>query len=190
MAVDAASTCRDCKQSAVALSQAQARIAELEGELCALRELLEENTRTTELLEADLKRYRYAYNIGQPNCPERVPTDQLQLAFERVLQYVPPANDSGTAGSTDEAALPAPGSDPSDTGPQDHPPAKGKRGQRDGHGRRNMDLSNLPIETASIDPAEVSANPDGSSSFMSDGYHSSFHRSQRRARVGDEAAVL
>jgi hypothetical protein len=103
--VDNAGACRDCKRCTAALHTAEARIAELEGELCALRELFEENTRTTELLEAELKRYRYAYNVGQPNCPERVPRAQLQLAFERVLAYVPPANDlaSTGAGSIEQA---------------------------------------------------------------------------------------
>jgi transposase len=162
--VDGAGTCQDCKQSSAALRQAQSRIAELEAELSALRELLEEKNATTELLEADLKRYRYAYNVGQPNCPERVPKDQLQLAFERVLAYVPPANDlSGGATDTrsDEAETPSAGSDPSSIGPERSPPANGKcnpRGQR-GHGRRNMDLSNLRVEEARIDPAEVIANP-------------------------------
>ena len=152
-------------QSSAALRQAQSRIAELEAELSALRELLEEKNATTALLEADLKRYRYAYNVGQPNCPERVPKDQLQLAFERVLAYVPPANDLGggatDTGSSDEAETPAAGADPSSIGSERSPPANGKcnpRGQR-GHGRRNMDLSNLRVEEARIDPAEVIANP-------------------------------
>ena len=159
--MDDASACRDCKRCTAALHAAEARIAELEGELCALRELFEENTRTTELLEAELKRYRYAYNVGQPNCPERVPRDQLQLAFERVLACMPPANDLARLGNLDEAEAPEVGADTSGTGPDRSPPAKGKRnprGQR-GHGRRNLDLSNLPVDSARVDPPEVIANP-------------------------------
>jgi predicted RNase H-like nuclease (RuvC/YqgF family) len=64
------------------MRHAESRVAELEAELSALRELLEEKNRTTTLLEADLKRYRYAYNVGHPNCPERVPKDQLQLGAD------------------------------------------------------------------------------------------------------------
>jgi len=161
--VDDGGACRDCKRCTAALHTAEARISELEGELCALRELFAENTQTTELLEAELKRYRYAYNVGQPNCPERVPRDQLQLAFERVLAYVPPANDlaGGGTGSLDEAEAAAAGSDASGTGPERSPPAKDKRnaGCQRGHGRRNPDLSNLPIESARVDPPEVTANP-------------------------------
>ncbi len=47
-------------------------------------------------------------------------------------------------------------------GPDRSTPPKGKpqpRGQR-GHGRRNLDLSNLRVETARVDPAEVLANPE------------------------------
>ena len=59
--VDGAGACRGCEQSQAALRQAQARITELEVELGALQALLEEKTRTAELLADDLKRYRYAY---------------------------------------------------------------------------------------------------------------------------------
>lgn len=157
--MDGAGTCRDCKQSSTALRHAQSRIAELEAELSGLRELLEEKNRTTELLQADLKRYRYAYNVGQPNCPERVPKDQLQLAFERVLECIPPANDVPDAGVSDAANLPSTGAEPSSGVPPHHPAGKRNRNCREGHGRRNLDLSNLPIETARRDPPEVIANP-------------------------------
>ena len=140
---------------------AQSRIEELEAELGALRELLEEKNATTALLEADLKRYRYAYNVGQPNCPERVPKDQLQLAFERVLDCIPPANDVPEAGPSDAATPSSTGGD-SPGGVSQHQPAdKPKRTPRKrGHGRRNLDLSNLPVETARRDPPEVIANPE------------------------------
>lgn len=161
--MDSAGACRDCEQSRTALRQTQARIAELEAELCALRALLEEKTRTTELLEDDLKRYRYAYNVNPPNSPERVPKDQLQLAFERVLECIPPANDVPDVGDSVAAEPASPtGSDTSGAAPAHAPSSKGKRNprQRAGHGRRNLDLSNLTVETARIDPPEVIANPE------------------------------
>ena len=154
------------------LRQAHARIAELEAELCAVRDLLEESTRTAELLADELKRYRYAYNVGQPHSPERVPKDQLQLAFERVLEAMPPANDapdansSGASGSRDDGNATEPSSaadGDSSAAPSPPPPSRnGKRKppQRPGHGRRNLDLSNLSVERARIDPPEVIANPD------------------------------
>jgi transposase len=157
--VDGASACRDCKQSSAALRHAQSRIADLEAELSALRELLEQKNATAALLEADLKRYRYAYNVGQPNGPERVPKDQLQLAFERVLECIPPANDVPDAEFSDAANLPSIGAEPSAAVPPNHPTGKRNRKSRKGHGRRNPDLSNLPIETARRDPPEVIANP-------------------------------
>ena len=158
--MDGAGTCRDCKQSSAALRHAQSRIAELEAELSALRELLEERNATAALLEADLKRYRYAYNVGQPNCPERVPKDQLQLAFERVLECIPPANDVPDAGVSDAANLRSTAAEPSGAVPPHHSAGKPNRKSRKGHGRRNLDLSNLPIETARRDPPEVIANPE------------------------------
>lgn len=167
-----ASVCRDCEQSQAALRQAHARIAELEAELGAVRALLEESTRTAELLADDVKRYRYAYNVGQPHSPERVPRDQLQLAFERLLETLPAANDvrdassSGTGssdagGTATDPSLPT-GSNASATPPSPEPPRNGQRNprQRSGHGRRNPDLSNLSVETARIDPPEVIAHPE------------------------------
>lgn len=158
--MDGAGKCRDCKQGSAALRQAQSRIAELEAELSALRELLEEKNRTTELLQADLKRYRYAYNVGHPNCPERVPKDQLQLAFERVLECIPPANDVRDAGFSDAASLPSTDAEPPGGVLPHRPAGKRNRNSRKGHGRRNLDLSNLPVETARRDPPEVIANPE------------------------------
>jgi transposase len=175
--VDGVNVCRDCEQSQAALHQAQARIAKLEAELGALHELLEEKTRTVELLADDIKRYRYAYNVGQPHSPERVPKDQLQLAFERLLETLPAANDvtdassSGVSGSGDggsrdggNASEPssATGGNTSAAPPPPPPSRNGKRNSqpRTGHGRRNPDLSNLSVETARIDPPEVIANPE------------------------------
>lgn len=170
--VASASVCRDCEQSQAALRQAHARIAELEAELGAARALLEESTRTAELLADDIKRYRYSYSVGQPHSPERVPKDQLQLAFERLLETLPAANDvtdassSGVSGGDDGGAAPEPssgsGDNPSVAPPPPPPPRNGKRKppQRPGHGRRNLDLSNLSVERACIDPPEVIANPD------------------------------
>ena len=158
--MDGAGTCRDCKQSSAALRHAQSRIVELEAELSALREVLEEKNKTTELLQADLKRYRYEYNVGQPNCPERVPKDQLQLAFERVLECIPPANDVPDAGFSDAASLPSTDAEPPGGVPPHRPAGKRNRNSRKGHGRRNLDLSNLPVETARRDPPEVIANPE------------------------------
>lgn len=161
--VDGVNVCRDCEQSQAALRQAQARIAQLEAELGALDELLEEKTRTVELLTDDLKRYRYTYNIGQSHSPERVAKDQLQLAFERVLEFMPPANDVPDADGNDVTeAAPATSYNTSSAPPPAQPSGNDKRKppRHTGHGRRNLDLSNLSVERARIDPPEVIANPD------------------------------
>src|SRR5690606_30141725 len=108
-----------------------------------------------------------SYNVGQAHSPERVAKDQLQLAFERVLEATPPANDvpeassSGGGGTATEPSS-ATGDNPSAAPPPPPPPRNGKRKppQRPGHGRRNLDLSNLSVERARIDPPEVIANPE------------------------------
>src|SRR5690606_20445410 len=120
--VNGVKACRDCEQSQAALRQAEARIAELEAALGALQALLEESHRTAELLTEDLKRYRYAHNIGPLHAPERVAKDQLQLAFERVLEAMPPANDVPDAGGHD-ADVPDAGGHDADVPDADVPDA-------------------------------------------------------------------
>jgi hypothetical protein len=64
-------------------------------------------TKLCELQQADLERYKQAYEASRPNHPERAPRDQLQLAFERVLQTLgaaAPANDGHADGDETEAA--------------------------------------------------------------------------------------
>jgi hypothetical protein len=82
--------CKQCESLRAELAQAKARIAQLQAECHEL-------TKLVELQQADPERYRKAYEQVDPNCPERVPVEQLQLAFERVLQTVAqqrPANDA------------------------------------------------------------------------------------------------
>src|SRR5690606_17779827 len=103
---------------------------------------------------------------GPLHAPERVAKDQLQLAFERVLEAMPPANDVPDAGVPDAGGHDADVPDAGGNASPEPPPAgrsgNGKRQQRrrTGHGRRNLDLSNLSVETARIDPPEVIANPE------------------------------
>lgn len=59
--------------------------AQLQAEVFALQGELDEALTLIELQKADLDRYRKAVESTRPNCPERVPEEQLQLAMERVL---------------------------------------------------------------------------------------------------------
>src|SRR5690606_17670552 len=91
------------------------------------------------------------YEQARSNHPERAPREQLELAFERVVEMLgaeKPSNDQNPG--TDESPAEA---------KQDAGPArrrkKGK--QRDRHGRRPLDRTNLPVIEHRITPDEVKA---------------------------------
>jgi hypothetical protein len=78
----------------------RSRSAALEAHCAELEAQLHEVVKLNELMAADLERYKKVVESSRPNHPERVPEDQLQLAFERVLEAVgpvQPANDGGEA---------------------------------------------------------------------------------------------
>ncbi len=134
--------CEECVELGGKLAGLTARNQELEAEAASLKAQLHEAMKLVELQRADLARYRAAYERVQPNTPERVPANQLQLAFERVLLALkdsPAAND--VAAAAREAA--------SRTQPE-----KKKRSR---HGRRNLELTGLPVERIEMDPDEVVA---------------------------------
>jgi transposase len=128
-----------------ALESERALSARLAAENATLHAQLAEAIKLTQLQGADLERFKKAYEAAQPNHPERVPREHLQLAFERVLETLTePANDAaanGATGEPDEAKSP----------PPDRAPPR-KR-----HGRRRIDLANLPVERMQVDPPEVVA---------------------------------
>lgn len=161
------------------LGRARDRILELETAQELLRAQLREALKLNELQQADLDRYRAECARLTPNRPERVPSKDLQLAFERVIAtFGDPANDApepsegaalagadeantasgeassstpATASEGESAATTASGEAPTPT-PEKKP---GKR--RHQHGRRRLDLTNLPVEIVPIEPDEVKA---------------------------------
>jgi transposase len=120
----------------------------------ALQAQLTEMTKLCELQQADLERYRQAVEASRPNHPERAPRDQLQLAFERVLETLgvtAPANDN-------ESDRDQEGDDKNDSASgADQREGRRKRKKRHQHGRRALDLSNLPVIEDRIQPEEVKA---------------------------------
>jgi len=107
-------TCTGCETLSDALEKAarrngelERRIAELEATRAELESQLAEMSKLCELQQADLDRYKKAYEASRPNHPERAPREQLQLAFERVLetfQIQAPANDATEADDSIAAA--------------------------------------------------------------------------------------
>lgn len=151
-------TCDGCAVLTEALNEARARVTELEGavarleaEAVELRAQLAETTKLCELQGADLERFKKASDASRPNHPERAPRDQLQLAFERVLESLgekPAVNDDGGVDAVE--------AEPAAQGAAGEGRSKERRG-RHRHGRRALDLSGLPVVELKIDPPEVEA---------------------------------
>jgi transposase len=146
---DIATNERDC---------ALARVHELEDQVEALQHQLAEMTKLSELQKADLDRFRTAIEAAQPNRPERVPANDLQLAFARVLEtFGLPSAANDRAEATGDVSHEPPGA-ASEDAPLAGGGADGKgTKRRHSHGRRPLDLSKLPVDTIEIDPEEVKA---------------------------------
>jgi transposase len=146
--VAVAPPCPSCATLRVALDAADARITAALAESARLHEQLDEALKLVELQRGDLDRYRAAYERVRPNTPERVPTPQLQLAFERVLASLSdlPAAQTLASAAANEDAHSA----------QTQRTAARKQTRKRG-GRRPLDLTNLPVEKVIIDPDDVLA---------------------------------
>src|SRR5690606_17854865 len=119
------------------------------AECSRLHAELAETVKLTELQQADLERYKRASEASRPNHPERVAREQLQLAFERVLETLgvaPAANDDSA-----DACEPQPEGATS-TGGAGKP--RSKRSPRK-HGRRPLNLENLPVVERRLEPEEI-----------------------------------
>lgn len=131
-----------------------AELAAVRAELAQVRAQLREVLTLCALQKADLDRLHRAQapaTTEPPHKPERVPADQLQLAFERVLAEageVPASNDDARERST-SSEPPAP-----ELGARDG--AK-PRPSRTPKGRRRLDLTKLPVQEIVVDPDEVIA---------------------------------
>ena len=127
-----------------------AEVARMGVENAELKLLLAEQQKALDAAEADVARYRALFEAQRPNRPERVASQEQQLVLEGLLEAfatrLAPANDE-TERKPDEA----PPVRPSEGDGRDDKPA------RSGHGRRQLDLSAMPVETVFCDPPEVVA---------------------------------
>jgi hypothetical protein len=98
------------------LSSRDEQLVALTARAASLESDLVEAGKQIEAQHAELERYRDQLERQRPNQPERVPTEQLQLAFERVVNTlinVLPANDAladaaGAEGESESAPRPPP----------------------------------------------------------------------------------
>jgi transposase len=143
--------CEQCSDREAALERAQDRIAELTRRVAILEDQLREALKLNELQGADLDRWRDLVESLQPNRPERVPHNELQLAFAQVITDLsePAANDALASVTT-----------PSEQERRDARAARdGKESRgRDRHGRRALRKSALPVKETILDPQEVIAD--------------------------------
>src|ERR1700722_14109447 len=147
-----ATACPQCEAQRAELDAAHQRIAALEAEATGLREQLREALKVVDLQKADLDRLRAEQERSRPNRPERAPSNEMQLALERVVATF---GDAQAANDTPSPALPAapdagtaPASSAEGSEPKGGPPDK----KRHPHGRRRLDLTNLPVEIIKVDP--------------------------------------
>ena len=148
--------CERCDAMQKQVDAAREEAMELAQQVTMLETQLAEVTKLCELQQADLERYRQAYEASRPNHPERAPKDQLQLAFERVLEMLgttAPANDDEEEQDQSEREE----NDEPGPGPAGGANDRRKRKKRDPHGRRKFDTSNLPVIEDRIVPDEVKA---------------------------------
>lgn len=124
------------------------KVVELEVQCAELKTELDEAIKLTELQQADIERYQKAYEAVRPNHPERVPAEQLQLAFEQVLAMLAP-----TAPANDVADETTTG------GEQGADKSKpNERKKRHAHGRRHLlDFANMETKEVELIPDEVRA---------------------------------
>jgi len=152
-----ATTCPQCEALRAELDVALRRVAELEAEAEVLRGQLREVLKVVDLQKADLDRLRAEQERSRPNRPERAPSNEMQLALERVVATfgdAPAANDAPSPELPPTPDTTAPSASSTEcTEPKGGKPYK----KRDPHGRRRLDLANLPVEVIKVDPDEVRA---------------------------------
>jgi transposase len=135
--------CSRCEATRAELVSTRARADALSSEVEQLRRQLHEVQKLADLQSADIERYKKAIlDQKEPHYPERVHPDQLQLAMERVIE-----------GLTDPAAKKALEDAATEEKSKERKPPKTSRP----HGRRKLDLTDLPVQDVRITPEEVKA---------------------------------
>lgn len=171
--------CPLCEPLQIESRRLEDEVEALRAELAEVKKERGEIAKLCALQAADLERLKAEAKEQPlpPNRPEHVRADELQLVFEHVIKEYGAvaqndtsaatssepdgATEASTAPAVDASASTAGNAEPSAGGgggePKSKPTSKPKpkRG-----GRRNLDTANLPVETVTITPEEVLANPE------------------------------
>ena len=184
--------CEHCEVMRVerdaALAEVRALRTRVEREQAVSQKLadqVDQLSRLARALESDIARFRQqAARPMPPNCPERVPVEQLVLALKSAIaEATRPANENVAADAAADAsggkaleqtlaALQSTSARPDRT-----------RGTARPHGRRNLDLSSLPQKVVYGDPPEVLK--DGGVGWVQIGEHVSHRLGYRAASFVD-----
>ena len=125
------------------LSALRREVARLLADNESLRAMLVEQQRLLDAMEADLARYRVLWEQSRPHQPERVAGVEQQLVLAGLLQALAtPVAAANDAAAAEAPAAPA-SADSSGSSPTPDPSHKPPTG----HGRRPLDITNLPVET-------------------------------------------
>ena len=143
-----ASVCIGCLRLRDALATAKSELEHLTAELAEAHERIRELVKLTALQGDDLKRLlALMERRGEPNQPERVSDDALQLAFKQILASRAHSEALEKALAEAKALEDAPTDDTSEA------PEKKKKTKK----RRTLSLEGLPIIEERIVPPEVEA---------------------------------
>ena len=141
-----AGACIECIRQREALQRAEHRIGELEHELQTAHEQIAELLKLSDLQRDDLARLAVLLRQRpEPNEPERVPTDILQMVFE---QFLTQAENAALKAALQEAA--------NEDGAGEEP-EKDKRKKKSRKGATKPSLKDLPVIELREVPPEVEA---------------------------------
>lgn len=160
-----ATGCALCESVQAELRRLREENAVLLKANAAQKEELVDLAKLCTLQRADLDRLEAERAKSEPNRPERVRQDELQLVFaELLLSYGAAAaqnDESATASTTLEGASDEGADQASQNQPGSRANSKKGRSNKKRGGRRPLgDLENLPVEPFEIIPPEVLKNPD------------------------------
>ena len=163
----ASAGCAVCDAVQAELRRLREEKVALTKENAAQKEELVELAKLCTLQRADLDRLKAEQAKSEPNRPERVSPDELQLVFAELVHSYGAQNDEDSSDSSDSTpANVANDVAASATEPENQPRGQGeakgsgKKRKKRGGRRPMADVKNLPVELVEVIPSEVLKNPD------------------------------
>ena len=163
-------TCPLCQPLQIENRRLHREVRALHTEVAQLRKERDDLAKLCVLQAADLKRLKTeaTEQSPPPNRPEHVRADELQLVFEQVLKaYGANAQNDASSAANGESDGVTECDTPNSEGTAGVGKGNGTNGRKPRNkpkqkrgGRRDLDLTKLPVETIPLIPPEVLANPE------------------------------